>query len=254
MDFSYNFSQSECSNESHQLLITPSKHFCVSFDGTLNYRKTLFKVSLKNLRLAPEEQALPVVHYILRDKFSNAFYAESYVPNQMPPLEEFLHRAWSWKTNYLFAGLPKYLSVPSYARSQELSKLLANLNIEQFLPRFVNEIGLKGMQIYESELIKYAGLKFVADVQNRMDIILKEINHFRTPNKTLKSEKYEDKWINNVKEIVLPPELEVMKEAMTQTIELTSAELCVRSYLSNTNLDEKFQDKIKLTVYCPTQI
>lgn len=249
MDFLSNFSQSEYSNESHQLLITPSKHFTVSFDGTFNYQKALLKIALKNLRLAPELHAFPVVHFILRDKFSNAFYAESYVPNQMPPVVEFLHRAWSWKKDYLFAGLPKQLSVPSYARSPELTKLLDNFHIGQILPRFVNEIGLKGMQVYESELIKYSNLKFVADVQNQRDLILREINHFRVPNISRKSEKYEEKWINNVREIFLPPELKIMEKATKVKVELSDSELAKESYLSETKLCEKVVEKIKIFLY-----
>lgn len=54
-----------------------------------------------------------VVHYLIRDHFSGAFYAEATSSDQLIPVDQFLLRAWSKKDEYVFCGIPDFLSIPT---------------------------------------------------------------------------------------------------------------------------------------------
>ncbi|MCA1626764.1 MAG: hypothetical protein LC742_02205, partial [Acidobacteria bacterium] len=54
-------------NESHQLLISVSKHLYVSKSGDITYQKKAMDVNLKNYRRTGREH---VIHYIIRDEAS----------------------------------------------------------------------------------------------------------------------------------------------------------------------------------------
>lgn len=53
-----------------------------------------------------------VVHYIIRDHFSGLFYSEIAASSLLPPVEQFLGRAWMAKDEYVFCGIPLLLTVP----------------------------------------------------------------------------------------------------------------------------------------------
>lgn len=213
----------EYSNQFHQLLITPSRRFSVTFDGTFQKHSELLKISLKKLN---RDDLIPIVHFVLRDKFSGVFYAETVTFEKFPPIEEFLFRAWSLKGDYFFAGLPEYLSVPKYAISDKLSLLLNNLNITEIQPRFNDEAGVIAVKIMETELLKYKNTPF-ADLQGKYREVLAEINHFRTPNQYLKTEKYDRVWLGNIDSVVLPPELKDIKRALIETVNYGTEEIFI---------------------------
>jgi hypothetical protein len=73
-----------------------------------------------------------VVHYLVRDHFSGAFYAEACSSLLLMPVENFLLRAWSKKDEYIFCGMPEYLSIPNTV-AEAFPKLLpwvSSLDIE----------------------------------------------------------------------------------------------------------------------------
>lgn len=203
-------------NQFHQLLITPSRRFSVTTEGFVIYHSELLKVSLKHLT---KLDFIPLVHFVIRDKYSGVFYAESVIPDEFPNIEDFLHRAWSLKENYFFGGIPDSLSVPSYAVSSKLSMLLKNLNISEFKPYFNNEAGVRVIRIIESELLKYVNYPY-KNLQRLFGQILTELNHNRTPNQSLKTDKYDRVWLNNIKNITLPPAQSVMKTASEKMLNL----------------------------------
>ena len=97
------------SNERHQLIVCVSKHLYATKDGRIRYQQKPFDVSLMKVEKA---EKVHLVHYLIRDDFSGVFYAEIHSGTPLIPVEEFLFRAWSQKENYLFCGMPDFISVP----------------------------------------------------------------------------------------------------------------------------------------------
>ena len=101
--------RSSYSNERHQLIVCVSKHLYATKNGLIRYQQKPFDVSLMNVEKA---EKVHLVHYLIRDDFSGVFYAEIHSGTPLIPVEEFLSRAWSQKENYLFCGMPDFISVP----------------------------------------------------------------------------------------------------------------------------------------------
>lgn len=101
--------RSDYPNQVHQLIVSVSKHFFLTKNGRVKFQKKKLEYSLANLQQSEKEL---VVHYLVRDHFSGAFYAEATSSLQLNPVEEFLTRAWSIKDEYVFCGQPENLSIP----------------------------------------------------------------------------------------------------------------------------------------------
>ncbi len=101
--------RSSYSNERHQLIVCVSKHLYATKNGLIRYQRKPFDVSLMKVEKA---EKVHLVHYLIRDDFSGVFYAEIHSGTPLIPIEEFLFRAWSHKENYLFCGMPDFISVP----------------------------------------------------------------------------------------------------------------------------------------------
>lgn len=106
--------RSEYANQAHQLAISPSKHLFVTNTGRLKYQKKSMDTSLANLTASAKKH---VVHYLIRDHYSGVFYAEIHSSATLIPVEQFLFRAWSRKSEYVFRGLPDFISVPKVVSS-----------------------------------------------------------------------------------------------------------------------------------------
>lgn len=115
-------------NYIHQLFVTPSRHLHVLKDGRLKWQDKAIEVKLGNLEQSEKEH---VVHYILADHTSAAFYAELRTSKSLLPPEEFLKRAWSPKSDFFFKGIPEHLIVPAGILSKypEVKELLGQLNV-----------------------------------------------------------------------------------------------------------------------------
>lgn len=102
--------QTDYPNQVHQLMISVSKHLYLIKDGSVRFQKKKFDHTLANVHQSEKQH---VVHYLVRDHFSGAFYAEATASSQLFPVEQFLLRAWSKKDKYIFCGMPEHLSVPN---------------------------------------------------------------------------------------------------------------------------------------------
>lgn len=101
--------KSDYPNQVHQLVITVSKHFYVKKDGMLGWQKKAFDVSLNNQAKSNRNH---LVHCLIRDHFSGAFYCEVANTQFMPDAVAFLHRAWSLKDHHPFCGIPQAITIP----------------------------------------------------------------------------------------------------------------------------------------------
>jgi hypothetical protein len=102
--------QSDYPNQVHQLMVSVSKHFYLLKNGSVKFQKKKFECTLANMHRSEKDH---VVHYLIRDHFSGAFYAEAASSSQLIAVDQFLLRAWSKKDEYIFCGLPEHLSVPN---------------------------------------------------------------------------------------------------------------------------------------------
>jgi hypothetical protein len=102
--------QSDHSNQVHQLMVSVSKHFYLLKNGNVRFQEKKFDFNLANVKKSEKEL---VVHYLIRDHFSGAFYAEACPSSLLMPVEDFLIRAWSKKDEYIFCGIPDSLSIPN---------------------------------------------------------------------------------------------------------------------------------------------
>ena len=97
-------------NYIHQLFITPSKHLYVLKDKRLKWQSKALEVKLDGIEDVEREH---LVHYVLADHTSAAFYAEVGTSKTLVHPTEFLTRAWSQKPDFFFHGIPENLIVPT---------------------------------------------------------------------------------------------------------------------------------------------
>lgn len=115
-------------NYIHQLFVTPSKHLYVLKDGRLRWQSKAMEVQLNKLEEAEKEH---VVHYIVADHASAAFYAELRTGATLISPNEFLTRAWAKKSDFFFHGLPEQLIVPAAVSNKypEINDWLEHLHV-----------------------------------------------------------------------------------------------------------------------------
>jgi hypothetical protein len=106
--------RSNYSNEVHQLIVSPSKHYYVTGRGAFKYQKKPFELTLENIDQA---EKVHVLHYLLRDHFSGLFYWEMCSSKALIPIYEFLFRAWSGKKHHPLYGIPDSMTIPKNVQS-----------------------------------------------------------------------------------------------------------------------------------------
>jgi hypothetical protein len=104
------FYKTNYSNEVHQLLITPSRHLHVLRDGRLKYQRKPIESRPHRIEDSPKAR---VIHFIVRDRYSKAMYAEIHLWSEKMSPQSFLWKAWSKKSEFPFCGMPEVLILPS---------------------------------------------------------------------------------------------------------------------------------------------
>ena len=120
------------SNETHQLLVTVSRHLYLDKKGVINYQKKPFDINISNYGKSNKEH---LVYYAMLDHFSGNFIFDLGTTRRMLPLADFLHFAWRKEKKYdHFYGLPLSVSVPKRISSPGLLEGLQSLGVEPFHP------------------------------------------------------------------------------------------------------------------------
>jgi hypothetical protein len=195
--------RTDFANEVHQLNVSLSKHFYVSKDGELKYQKKPFDLNLDNYKKSSKTH---LVHYIIRDHFSNASYAESHPTDDLIPVESFLDRAWSRKENYVFCGLPQYLIVPKTTLkfSPSIVEYLQTENVKVLEATSGFQAGIRILSVWEEE-IRFA---FVMDEGFHKIKYLKEnvlqICRWLNERKYGSQKSNIELWQENIHDLVLP--------------------------------------------------
>lgn len=138
-------------NYIHQLFITPSKHLHVLKDKRLKWQNKAMEVQLDGIERADREH---VVHYILSDHNSSAFYAEIGTSKAMEEPTAFLARAWSKKPGHFFHGLPENLIVPAAVQSKypRIMDWLKQLDIQAVPPSSGFYAGIHQVRNWEKDV------------------------------------------------------------------------------------------------------
>ena len=149
--------QSPYPNYAHQLFVTPSKHLMVLKDGRLRYQSKPVEVSLGAVSTTPREH---LVHYIVADHTSSAFYAETRSGRSLQSAVEFLKRAWQKKEGFFFHGIPEVLSVPAAVAETfpDVLPWLASLGVRAFAPTSGFQAGVHQVRNWDNDLAAAASV------------------------------------------------------------------------------------------------
>lgn len=141
-------------NETHQLLVSVSRHLYISKSGVVKYQEKPMEVDIGNFHRSRKEH---LVYYVLRDVFSGNFIFAVATTREMLPLLDFLHFGWKKdKEEDYFWGLPQNLSVPKRVSSPELITGLRQLKVEPFHPPSGFASGIRIIRDLEENLCFYA--------------------------------------------------------------------------------------------------
>lgn len=144
----FNRYYSEYPNQVHQLSVSVSKHIYANRTGQLKFQKKPFDFDLANVRTADRTH---VLHYLIRDHFSGAFYAEICASDAIAPVQDFLIRAWSIKREYLFCGVPDHISIPKTVASSfaSICSFVQSLGVEPHEPTSGFHAGVRDIKTWE---------------------------------------------------------------------------------------------------------
>src|SRR5665647_1102704 len=125
--------KSDFPNQVHQLNVSLSKHYLVLNDGSIKWQAKELDINWDNYTKTGKKH---LVTYIIRDHFSNCFYAELHSVDKMPLIQEFLFNAWTQKDNYEFHGMPTCLIVPKTTQEHFTS-------IQTFFSKFNGKLNMQ---------------------------------------------------------------------------------------------------------------
>lgn len=167
--------QSNHSNEVHQLIVSPSKHYYVTSSGTFKYQKKPFELKLENVDQAKK---IHTIHYLIRDHFSGLFYWEICSSIAPIPIYEFLFRAWNKKAEHPLYGIPNFMTIPKNVQSYfpGLMSFIEKTGITYIKVTSGFQGGVRDIRTIEDEL-KMVGF-YLSDMQYS-----KEYPHFKEVSK-----------------------------------------------------------------------
>ncbi len=195
--------KSDYPNQVHQLNVSLSKHYHLLADGSIKWQIKEFDINWENYTKTGKKH---LVTYMLRDHYSNCFYAELHSVDNMPLIHEFLYNAWAQKNDYPFYGLPSCLIVPGTTQKQ-----FPSINL------FISKVGTPHLQTptsgYSTAVVSirqwervikyftgfYKDCKTLDDFQERIQLINNEINTFVSSKTKVQSLL---KWLDNNPRII----------------------------------------------------
>lgn len=149
--------RSDYSNQVHQVVISASKHFFIKKDGGLSWQKKPFEVTLAK---APTQLRRHIVHYLIRDHFSGAFYAEVHPADQMVSIADFLYRAWAPKDKHALCGVPEFVTIAATAIEQfpNIHHLLDAYSVGFVKATSGFQSGIRDLRTWEETIRGWPGL------------------------------------------------------------------------------------------------
>nr|DAY94846.1 MAG TPA: hypothetical protein [Caudoviricetes sp.] len=174
--------KSDYPNQVHQLNMSISQNYYLLKNGEIKYQLKKFDINWNNYERTGKRH---IVNFLIRDHFSNCFYAEIYPIDEMPHIEYFLFNAWKQKNNFAFCGIPHCLILGRHIinRFPEIQNLshTANVNIQLANNGFAT--GIRSMRDWETNMrffASYPDLKQIESFQKYSEYICRDINSRNT--------------------------------------------------------------------------
>jgi len=170
--------RSDYPNQVHILNLSISKHLYIAKNDEIKYQKKGFDINLNNFRKSNREH---VIHYLIKDHYSGAYYGEIYSANNEIHIKDFLCRAWFKKDEYEFMGIPELLVVPKiiYDKFPDIKKLFIKTNIKDIKATSGFQAGASAVREWERNISIYSylrGLRTIQEIQNNIQMFNKLFN------------------------------------------------------------------------------
>ncbi len=187
--------KSDYPNQVHQLNLSISQNHYLLKSGEIKYQIKKFDVNWKNYQKTGKRH---LVNFLIRDHFSNCFYAEIYPIDETPDMKEFLFNAWREKEKYEFCGIPHLLIIGKhiFEKFPEIENLEKNIGVKVQLASSGFTTGVRSLRDWENNIRfapYYNNSKYIKDFQNNTELICRRLN-IRDSGKT---EPNLLKWANN---------------------------------------------------------
>ena len=194
--------KSDFPNQVHQLNVYISQHYHLLLNDTIKWQAKKLDVNWGNLGKTGKEH---LVTFIIRDHFSNCFYAELYSVDKMPLIQDFLFNAWTKKEHYPFFGMPTTLIVPKITQEQfpSIKTFFSKLKgIYMQAPTSGFSSAVASIQQWERMIAyftsAYSNCKTLTQFQENIQLINREANTFDIG----KGENNLQKWLDNSPQII----------------------------------------------------
>lgn len=191
----YHSYKSDYPNQVHQLNFSISQNHYLLKNGEIKYQQKKFDVNWSNYSKSGKRH---LVNYLVRDHFSNCFYAELHPIDELPTISDFLYNAWRPKEEYEFSGIPTVLIVGRNVieRFPEIQQLHSKRILLLQLATNGFATGVRSLRDWEHNIRFYSfyeNCKTISGFQRNTEIICREINLHRTG----KTEVNLTKWLSN---------------------------------------------------------
>lgn len=187
--------RSDYPNQVHQLNMSISQNHYLLKNGEIKYQLKKFDVNWSNYTKTGKRH---LVNFLIRDHFSNCFYAEIFPIDEIPHIKMFLFNAWREKEHFPFCGIPRCLILGRHImeRYPDIRNLAHSANVDIQLANNGFATGIRSMRDWESNMrffASYSNLKHIAGFKEYEECICRDIN-LRNSGKT---EPNLLKWQNN---------------------------------------------------------
>jgi len=191
----YHSYKSDYPNQVHQLNFFISQNYYLLKNGEIKFQVKKFDVNWSNYQLSGKHH---LVVFLVRDHFSNCFYAEIYPINEVPHIMVFLFNAWKQKKQFEFCGIPKNLIVGRhiFEKFPEIVNFQKNTGINIELAKNGFATGIRSVRDWETRLryyTHYVDCKNIYDFQKNTEFICRDLNL----KNSRKTEPNLSKWTNN---------------------------------------------------------
>lgn len=191
----YHSYKSDYPNQVHQLNFSISQNHYLLKNGEIKYQQKKFEVNWSNYEKTGKRH---LVNYLIRDHFSNCFYAELHPIDQLPTLSDFLFNAWRPKDSYEFCGIPTVLIIGRNIvdRFPEILQFEKNTKLHLELAQNGFATGIRSLRDWEQNIRYfsfYEDCKDIQGFQQNIEFICRDLNL----RKTGKTTENLLKWLDN---------------------------------------------------------
>ena len=186
---------SDFPNQVHQLNLSISQNHYLLKNGEIKYQTKKFDVNWNDYHKTGKRH---LINFLIRDHYSNCFYAEIHPIDEMPDIKKLLFNAWREKDNYEFCGIPYNLILGKHILDKypEIQNLEENIGMKIQLATSGFVTGVRSLRDWENDIrfeFFYINSKNIKDFQQNTEHICRRIN-LRESSKT---EQNLLKWKNN---------------------------------------------------------